>query len=316
MDLRQLRYFIAIAETGSFSAASARLRIAQPALSQHVKAMETEFGVALLQRNPRGVALTEAGASLLSRARTIEAEFQGLRDHVRGAAVPSGEVRFGMPATINEQLGVALIEAGRKLYPGIRIRISEAMSGFVLGWLREGSVDLAVLYNVHDEKGLTLHHALTEDIRLFAAPFMPDAPAGDTVQLAAALSRGLILPGQGHGLRELIEAAAGAPVAAAIEIDSYRQIKQLAARAMGFGMLPATAIREETAAGIFRAWEISDPKLMRRIYLGHLAGKPLSAASQAIAHLAWTLLEQLVRTGGWTATWNGSENPAPFPAPK
>ncbi len=317
MDLRQLRYFIAIAETGSFSAASARLRIAQPALSQHVKAMEAEIGVALLQRNPRGIALTEAGARLLTRARTVEAEFQSLRDHVRGAAVPSGEVRFGMPATINELLGVALIEAGRKLYPGIRIRISEAMSGFVLGWLREGSVDLAVLYNVHDEKGLTLHHALTEDIRLFAAPGLADAPAGETVQLSAALSRGLILPGQGHGLRELIEAAAriaGTPVAPAIEIDSYRQIKQLAARAMGFGMLPATAIREETAAGRFRAWEIVEPKLMRRIYLGHLAGKPLTLASQAIAHLAWTLLEQLVQTGSWTATWNGAQLPAPFPA--
>jgi LysR family nitrogen assimilation transcriptional regulator len=177
LDLRQLRYFIAIAEAGSFSAASARLRIAQPALSQHVKAMEAEFGMALLQRNPRGIALTEAGARLLTRATTIEAAFQSLHDHVRGAAVPSGEVRFGMPGTINEQLGVALIEAGRKLYPGIRIRISEAMSGFVLGWLREGNVDLAVLYNVHDAKGLTLHQALTEDIRLFAAPAMPDAPA-------------------------------------------------------------------------------------------------------------------------------------------
>ncbi len=317
MDLRQLRYFIAIAEAGSFSAASARLRIAQPALSQHVKAMEAEFGIPLLQRNPRGVALTEAGASLLARARIIEAEFQSLPDLVRGAAKPSGEVRFGMPATINEQLGVALIEAGRRLYPGIRIRISEAMSGFVLGWLREGSVDLAVLYNVHDAKGLTLHHALTEDIRLFAALGMPDAPASQTVPLSAALSRGLILPGQGHGLRELIEAAArnaGAQVAPAIEIDSYRQIKQLAARAMGFGMLPATAIREETEAGIFNSWEITDPKLMRRIYLGHLAGKPLSFAGQAIAHLAWTLLEELVQTGGWTATWNGAEIPPPFPA--
>jgi LysR family transcriptional regulator, nitrogen assimilation regulatory protein len=317
LDLRQLRYFIAIAEAGSFSAASARLRIAQPALSQHVKAMEAEFGIPLLQRNPRGVVLTEAGSSLLTRARIIEAEFLSLRDHVRGSAVPSGEVRFGMPATINEQLGVALIEAGRRLYPGIRIRISEAMSGFVLGWLREGTVDLAVLYNVHDEKGLTLHQALTEDIRLFATPDMPDAPAGETVALTEALGRGLILPGQGHGLRELIEAAArnaGAPVAPAIEIDSYRQIKQLAARSMGFGMLPATAIREETAAGIFRSWEIIDPRLMRRIYLGHLAGKPLSFASQAIAQLAWTLLDQLVRTGGWTATWNGSDAASPFPS--
>ncbi len=310
MDLRQLRYFIAIAEAGSFSRASETLRIAQPALSQHVLAMEAECGILLLQRNPRGVVPTEAGVRLLERARDIEARFATLIDHVRGPGTPSGEVRFGMPATISELLGVPLIEAAGTAYPQVRIRISEAMSGFVLGWLREGIVDLAVLYNLPDEKGLTMHHALTEDIRLFGSAVMPGAPPGDTISLAAALRLPLVLPGPSHGLRELLEAAAGSigkDVTPAIEIDSYRQIKQLAIRGLAFGLLPATAIKHECAEGTLRSWSVIHPELTRGLYLGYRSGLPLSMASRAIGALSWTILHGLVESGAWMADWQGGD---------
>jgi LysR family transcriptional regulator, nitrogen assimilation regulatory protein len=316
LDIRQLRYFIAIAETGSFSRAADRVHIAQPALSQHVLAMEARLGVTLLQRNPRGVIPTEAGLRLLERARLIDAQFSALGDHVRGGGVPSGDVRFGMPGTINEQLGVPLIETGLQRYPEVRIRISEAMSGFVLGWLREGILDLAMLYNVSDEKGLKLHHALTEEICLFGLPGMKSAPAGNTTTLAMALRLPLVLPAPAHGLRELIETAAlsiGKQVNPVIEIDSYRHIKQLAARGLAFGMLPRTAIKQEVGDGRFQSWKIARPVLMRRIYLGYQAGRPLSAASRAVGQLSWTILEDLVRIGGWAATWDNNENPKLFP---
>ncbi len=310
MDLRQLRYFIAIVEAGSFTKASASLHVAQPALSQHLRMMEADFGVALLVRHPRGVWPTEAGARLIERAREIEARFGVLADYVRGPQIPSGDVRFGMPGTINEQLGVALIEAAQKLYPDVRIRISEAMSGYVLSWLRQGTIDLAMLYNVTDEKNLRLHHALTEEIHLFARIGMTGAPSGRAVRLQSALRLPLVLPGRTHGLRELIEIAAatiGCPVSPAIEIDSYRQIKDLPVRGLAFGMLPKTAIRQELADGIFQAWRLSRPVLMRRIYLGYQAVAPLSTASRAIGQLSWTILNKLVDSGGWTAVWNDHE---------
>jgi LysR family nitrogen assimilation transcriptional regulator len=157
--------------------------------------MEVLLGVQLLHRYPRGVTPTEAGLRLLGRARIIEAEFQALWDHVRGASIPEGEVRFGMPATINEQLGAAFIEAGRRLYPKVRIRISEAMSGFVLGWLREGTVDLAMLYNVADEKGLSLYDALTEEIHLFSVSGLDTAPRAESpVGRGVALATHLAWP--------------------------------------------------------------------------------------------------------------------------
>jgi LysR family nitrogen assimilation transcriptional regulator len=311
LDIRQLRYFIAIVETGSFSRAPARQRGAQPALSQHVLAMEAVFGLALLHRHPRGVTPTEAGLRLLARARDINAAFADLADHVRAAARPAGQVRFGMPATINEQLGVPLIEAGRRAFPDVSIRISEAMSGYVLGWLRDGTVDLAWLYNVPDQQGLKLHHALTEEIRLFGIAGMKAAPAGDSATLAAALRLKLILPGPGHGLRDLIDTAArgiGKTVQPDIEIDSYRQIKQLAARGLAFGMLPTTAIQTELQAGVFQSWTVTRPALMRRIYLGHQASRPLSTASAAIAKLSRSVLHDLVATGAWPAVWHGDKD--------
>lgn len=310
MDLRQLQYFVAIVEAGSFTKASESLHVAQPALSQHLRAMEADFGVELLVRHPRGVWPTDAGARLLEHAREIDLRFAALKDHVRGPQTPSGEVRFGMPGTISEQLGVPLIEAAQKLFPDVRIRISEAMSGYVLGWLRQGTVDLAMLYNVADEKNLRLHHALTEEIHLFGQSGMAKSPSGDAVTLQSALRLPLVLPGRTHGLRELIEVAAstiGRSVSPAIEIDSYRHIKQLAARGLAFGMLPETAVRQEVGNGIFQAWRISRPVLMRRIFLGYQARAPLSNASRAIGQLSWNILKGLVDSGGWTAVWNNRE---------
>jgi LysR family nitrogen assimilation transcriptional regulator len=308
LDIRQLRYFIAIAEEGSFSRAAEKLHVAQSALSQHVLAMERRFGSALLLRNPRGVTVTEAGTRLLAAARDIDSRFSRLNDAVQGAASPSGEVRFGMPGTLSEQLGVALIEAGRHRFPQVRIKISEGMSGHVLDWLHEGKVDLALLYNVRNAKGLQLRHAFSEEISLFGAAAMKPALSANSITLAAALRLPLLLPGTAHGLRDLIEAAArkiGMAVTPEIEIDSYSQIKQLAQRGFGFGMLPAAAIQHECDTGIFRAWKVTRPALMREIYLGYRAHHPVSAAATAIGDLSWEILERLIRTGGLTAIWAG-----------
>lgn len=308
MDLRQLRYFTAIVEQGSFSKAATKLRVAQPALSQHLRHMEDEFGVALLHRGTRGVVATEAGERLLERARTILAEFADLRDYVRGETVaPAGEVRIGLPGTVSEQFSVPLIEAAKERYPAVRIRIAEAMSGFVLDWLRKGEVDLAVLYSTSDPKGLGIHHVLTEELCLFAVPALAAlaTPPGESVTLAAAAGLDLILPGPGHGLRDQIdEAAAGinATVHAAVEIESYAQIKRLAERGLGYGILPRMAVRAQEKAGIFRTWPIEQPSLYRKVYLAYSTERPMPAAARAIGQLSWEILRGLVTDESWAAT--------------
>lgn len=318
MDLRQLRYFVAIVEQGSFSRAAEALRVAQPALSQHMRHMEAELGLPLLHRGPRGAVPTEAGARLLTHARAILDRFAEIPDSVRGADRPvTGDVRIGLPGTVSEILSVPLIERVRAEHPGIRLRVAEAMSGYILDWLNRDAVDLAVLYNPAAPKGLVLRHALTEELCLFArAPGgdfsgavlsgvdLPDGP----VSLARAAALPLILPALSHGLRDLIEEAAqaeGAAVTPGIEIDSYARIKELAVRGHGFGILPRAAIAAEIAAGAFRAWPIGSPPLRRRIYLAHAADRPLSAAAATVSGLAWDLLGELVRSGIWPAELAG-----------
>ena len=315
MDLRQLRYFTAIVEQGSFSKAAVKLRVAQPALSQHLRHMEDELGVALLHRGTRGVQPTEAGERLLMKARIILAEFAELRDSVRGeAAAPAGEVRIGLPGTVSEQFSVPLIEATQERFPDVRIRIAEAMSGFVLDWLRKGEVDLAVIYSTSDPKGLGIHHVLTEELCLFGVPALTvlQTQPGKAVTLGEAAGLDLILPGPGHGLRDQIDEAAAdinANVHAAVEIESYAQIKRLAERGLGYGILPRMAVRAQEKAGIFHTWPIEQPSLYRKVYLAYSTERPMTAAARAIGQLSWEILRGLVTDESWTATLGDESDP-------
>lgn len=312
MDFRQLRYFIAIAETGSFSRAAGKLLVAQPALSQHILKMEAELGVPLFLRSSRGVQLTEAGQLLLEEARAIQLRFEGLRDRILGhEAAPRGEVRFGMPSTISEQLGVQMIETAQTRYPAIDLRISEAMSGFILNWLREDIVDVAVLFDMPEMRGLTRNELLTEEIALFAAADAPDAPKGDKVTLRSALRLPLILPGRRHGLRTLIDACAlsiGEACEPRTEIDSYRQIKQLVARGSYYSMLPMVAITPDVRLGNLQAWRLTRPAVKRHVFLARRSDKPFSAGSRAITDLAWMILRKNVLSGDWQARWTGGDS--------
>ncbi|RFC66594.1 LysR family transcriptional regulator [Mesorhizobium denitrificans] len=307
MDLRQIRYFHQVVESGSFSKASNQLHIAQPALSQHVRHMEEELGVPLLFRNAQGVTPTEAGVRLMVHAKRILGEFAEIADSVRGQAhAPSGDVRFGMPGTVGELLAAPLIEAAKLKYPDIRIRVVEAMSGYVLEWLRRGEVDVAMIYSTSDPRGLEVHHGLSEEICIFATPELAadcklDKAAFD---LSSALKLPLVVPGPGHGLRNLIDDAAvivRKPVNPAIEIDSYSQIKKLVGRGLGFGILPQMAIERETRSGVFKSWRFANPSITRKVYLAYSTERPLLNAPRAVAQLSWEILRQLVADGEWTA---------------
>jgi LysR family nitrogen assimilation transcriptional regulator len=319
MDMRQLRYFAQVVESGSFSKAATQLHVAQPALSQHVRHMEEELGVSLLHRGTHGVSPTEAGDRLLRHAKRILAEFAEIPDSVRGEAIaPRGEVRFGLPGTVSELLAAPLIEAARDRYPEVRIRVVEAMSGYILDWLKRGDVDLAMIYSTSNPRGLAVHHGLSEEICLFASPRFggKDDIDGAAVRLEDAARLPLLVPGPGHGLRELIEEAAlsiRVPISPAVEIDSYSQIKKLALRGLGYGILPRMAVQREAEAGIFRVWRIEEPAITRKVYLAYSTERPLLNAPRAVGQLAWDILRQMVRDSIWTADLSDeSQNPNLF----
>ena len=306
MDLRQLRYFVAIVANGSISRASQALNVAQPALSLHIRNMEQDLGVPLLFRTPQGVQATEAGMILLRHAQTILGQFEAADREIRGTAVePAGEVRLGLPSTISQILGVPLVLACRERHPKVTLRVAEAMSGYVLEWLRAGRVDLGLLYQFVEDRDLRTVALLNEALVLFgpvapqpgvAAP-APEAPVSFTE--VAALP--LILPSPGHGLRDLIDARGaelGVPVRTVIDIDAYGAITALVMKGLGYAILPAHALHREIGAGLVRAWSL-DPPFSRTVHLVLPTNRPLSAAARAVESLCRITLRDLVRSGAW-----------------
>ena len=308
MDLRQLRYFIAIVEQGSFSRAAALLHIAQPALSMHVKNIETELGASLLFRSAKGVVLTEAGETLLRNARTILDQLAIAKEEINGhQRNPTGIVRLGLPGTISEILSVKLIIEARHRFPQIQLRISEAMSGFVLDWMREGRIDLGIIYRKVAEDGMSTKELLAEELVCFGpsrglngGESLPER--GQQVELDQVAALPLILPGATHGLRALLDQhakAADLDLNMTIEVDSYRNIKELVSAGLGCSVLPLNAISREVAAGDLIHWTIGAPPLCRSVHLVNSVDRPMTHAVSLIRDMVQDLLHDLIRTGTW-----------------
>ncbi|WP_323767057.1 LysR family transcriptional regulator [Marinovum sp.] len=295
MDLRQLRYFLAIAEAGSMTRAARQLGVAQPALSLHVKTMEAALGTRLLIRAKSGVTPTEAGALLMRRARSLLDDLARTEDDIRTlAADPAGEVRLGLPGTIGTLIALPLIEAARARFPRIRLTIAEAMSGFIAGWLEEGRVDLAVLYTPSTAPGVVSTLLLEEELALL---WSPDTARPCDLGLAALREVPLVLPSGMHGLRRLVDRAcadAGFAPTVAIEIDSYATIKRLVAAGHGASILPIHAVQPEAAAGTLAMSPLAPPGLWRGVWLAHPSGRPASRAGEAILALTTEVINTLL----------------------
>lgn len=294
-----MRYFVAIVDEGAFSRAAVSLGIAQPALSLHVRKMEEELGTTLLLRSAGGVTPTEAGLHLAARARGLLAEMHSLEEELRGLGdQPSGVVRIGLPGTISVILSVPLIAKARALYPRLKIVVAEAMSGFVRDWLREGRIDLGVLYGEIGETGLRSTPLLEEELVLLAPPGTTSDEAG----LAILAENPLILPSNAHGLRRMIEnclRTENLQVDPTIEIDSYPCIKRLVADGYGCSVLPWHAVAGEAAKGLVSVRRFARPRLWRRANLAWNAARPLGQAAQCVQDLLREEVELLITTGVW-----------------
>ncbi|WP_188197320.1 LysR family transcriptional regulator [Nonomuraea sp. SYSU D8015] len=156
MDLRTLRYFVAVAEELHFGRAAARLHMTQPPLSRAIKQLETDLGCELLRRSPTGVALTPAGAALLDEARTLLARAEQARARVVAAA-GTATLTIGTLADSAELAGTRLAAAYRHHHPGVDVRVREADFTDPTAGLRAGLVDVALTRSPFDDTGLVTH---------------------------------------------------------------------------------------------------------------------------------------------------------------
>jgi len=240
-DIRHLRYFLGIVEHGSLSRAADALRVAQPALSLHLKKLEAEFGCALLHRTTRGVVPTESGVRLAQKAKLLLEQMGSLADEVRGIeAVPAGPTVIGIPTSLGTIVTVPLVKHVHELFPEIRLRVVEALSGHMVEWLQSGAVEQAFLFGAEAPAGIEAYFLVREGLCL-VGPGGGEASAGlRSIEMDKVLELDLIMPSRPHGVREELERAAQIRRRVPriiVEMDALDQIKALVADGVGYTIL-------------------------------------------------------------------------------
>jgi len=283
MNLRHLRYFVAIVDHGSMVKASDSLFVAQSALSQHMRTLEAELGVQLLLRTARGVVPTDAGQDFLHRARAILAQVEDAQRALREqSTTPQGNVTLGSPPTVSAMLAVPLILQIQRELPKVSLRVTEGMSGYVLDWLQAGQVDLGLVYGIQRAPGIIATELFNEDLYLIGprGGFESDGP----IPFAAVEGHDLILPGRQHGLRDTIDRLAREhrlSLRVQVEIDALSQMTRLVRHGVGYTILPLPALADEIARGELEARPIVEPRISRTIYVAKASDRPQSPAVAA-----------------------------------
>jgi LysR family tcuABC transcriptional regulator len=312
MDLRQLRYFAEIIDSGSLSKASRQLFIAQPALSQQISKLEAEVGRPLLNRSSKGVTPTDNGLALYHHARLMLRQLdQALSIARNESGEVHGMVSVGLPATTVSAIGMPLVQRVRERYPGILLNVVEGMSGHLAQMIRSGQLDLAVLFNRDAVPDLLVDTLLEEELFVMLPKDSPlVGRRRTTLTIAEAAALPLILPTGTHGLRRRISAefeqrSLVARVVA--EIDSLSLLMNCVYAGMGATIKPMAAILQEGHRGReWRALSISDATISRRNYLYSLTPERLSPAAAAVGRELKDTARQLVMSG----TWSGVMLPA------
>lgn len=203
MDLRQLEYFVAVTEQGSFSRAAATLNLAQPSVSRQIALLEEELGQRLLERTGRGVTATAAGHALLAHARVmLNAARQALSDLKEMHSEPVGRIVVGLPNRVAMGLGVPLIREFRRRLPNALLSVVEGLSLSLREGMIAGRIDLGLLFDPAPTPLLSYEPLMRERMMLVA-------PKGyrlpKQVSLEALADFPLVLPGTHNPIRSLVD---------------------------------------------------------------------------------------------------------------
>lgn len=296
MDLKQIEYFIRVAELGSFTRASIALDIAQPALSRQIRQLEIELRQTLLLRNGRGVTTTEAGKILLEHGRGVLHQIDRVREELsraRGGYV--GRVAVGLPPSLSRVLTVPLTRAFQALMPDAVLSINEALSVTMQESIAQGRLDVALLYDAPPSPELEIHSLLSQALHLLQSRrhFRETGP----VSLCDVARQSLILPSRPNAIRMRVEtglASLGLHPRIAIEADAIPAILDLVADGLGSGILPASAIHSFGLAENFNLRPIQDPPLLTRLSWAVSSRRPMTQVQRNLVELIKSKVRELV----------------------
>ncbi len=329
MELRTLRYFLAVLEAGSLSRAAGALYIAQPALTAQMKKLEDELGAQLFERSHTGVTPTPAGLQLYEDARRLLSDADALRERMRRLPKgPEGSVTVALPFLLASLLAGPLLTRLKQTYPRIRVFVLDDLSLVVRQAMLDHRAEIGVLVDAPSVEGLACrplareaiylsgHDADGQVARLLKPPRAGQSrrrtadgrPIGE-IGFAAAIRLPLLLQSRRFAIRRQVEEAAGTlkvPLNVVHEHDSTRVIRSLFLCGAGFTFTPACSLGDAPVqGGRWLTARVVQPELTRSYTLATPEGKTISAAAQVVIEALARTARELIESGSWDAHWLG-----------
>ncbi|ECN8786900.1 tricarballylate utilization LysR family transcriptional regulator TcuR [Salmonella enterica subsp. enterica serovar Typhimurium] len=300
MELRQLRYFVRIIETGSMGSAAQDLDIGVSALSQQMSRLENELAIRLLQRTSRGVTPTNAGLAFYSQAQLALRHADDAILAAREARL-SGHVSVGMAPSTASILGIPFIHAMQENYADVRLHVVESLSGNLERMINTRQIDLAVVFQKDKILRWGARPILEEQLFLIGShallTALPDNPI--TPEQLAGIP--LIMPSQGHGLRGRLDAVCqehALNVEIVAEIDGLALLMRAVRDGLGATLQPGAAISHLDNDAL-RVIGVHNPVLSRPNFLVSLSDDELTPAGLAARVVLTKVMRQLVDAGEW-----------------
>jgi DNA-binding transcriptional LysR family regulator len=276
MEIRQLRAFVAIAESGTFTAGAVRVHVTQAAVSMQIRQLENEVGAKLFIRAPRNVILTEAGEKLLERARHILLDHDAALEEIAElAGAKRGRLRIGSAsAGVTAEVLPRLLKEVRKRYPNADISVTSGTSESLVQQILAAEVDIAFVSLPVEARGIHTEQLNEDQLVAIASPQHTQAKQR-TVSAYALAGENLILGERGGNTRRLLDeffAQAGVKPNVAMELSRQAAIKRMVEEDMGVGVVPLQSVRDEVDKGRLVRWWIEGAEINWQLGLARLAG--------------------------------------------
>lgn len=303
INLRQIEYFMKVVELGSFSKAATSLHVAQPGISRQIRFMEEDLGVALLNRDGRGVTPTEAGQRFYERSQLIFSELQELQADISGLRdVPIGEINIGIPAVVGAEFIAAVVREFTKRYPKATIRVVEGFSYQIVDWLKLGRLDMGIVYDPYYYRDISVRKLVDQSLYL-VGKWDRRSTVPPTTDFRDAAKLPLIMPVRPNSLWPLLEQAAQdekVDLNLRIEVDSIFAIKQLIRAGDGYTIQPLAVVQEDVARGDLFASRIENPRVTRALAIAFPKRGVLTVSAKRLVELLEELADRFVTAGKWS----------------
>lgn len=302
MDLRHVRYFVAVYEEGSFSRAAARENCTQPGLSVQVQQLERILGQRLFNRNPRGVTATLAGRHFYASCMTILGAVKAAKQRMLDLdGRVTGRINIGVPPSFSKSALPAVLRRYAAEYPHVEVRIAEAYSGTLSQWVVAGELEIAIVTEPPADLGLEASPFFRDRLLLVRRPPEDAQSAEPKVSRRDGHPLKLTIPSGRHSLRQKIDSHSKLSAAATsriMEIDGLTATLELVRRSDWTTVLPTVAVAEDIRAGQLVAEPIVAPELWLDYFLVQTKELPISVASRRFLDLMAKELRLIARS--WT----------------